>query len=272
MVRKEPTISGLEPIGGDAPKPDSTKSGVKASSAKRPQAQAESASHRTRSASHHPAPEPRETKRAGGSFVAILSLLLTLTVGAGAGYLYQLNQQLQAQVIDSEARLRALEKRLELTGDEATTSMEAVRAKLKWADSEIRKLWGVSHDKNRKSIKANQKSLTSLSSTVEKQKKQLLKAEKDLIAQLKTLEKLKVSLAAAEKNLTDFSALKRQGQENQDKLNSLLSQLGTLERTLEGRIRENEESIEAIDAYRLNHNREFLKLQQRVQQQRIQGP
>src|SRR5690606_25375675 len=85
-----------------------------------------------------------------GSKLAPFAFLLAITGLGLAGYAYW--QLLESQKTTEAAlvRIADLESRLALTGDESEASMAALQAKLKWADSEIRKLWGVAYDTNRK--------------------------------------------------------------------------------------------------------------------------
>src|SRR5690625_6143823 len=73
----------------------------------------------------------------------------------------------EQQVVQSETRITDVERRLDVTYDESVGSIEAVQAKLQWADSEIRKLWGVSYDTNRGNITANREQIAALKKDLE---------------------------------------------------------------------------------------------------------
>ncbi|MFL0796967.1 MAG: hypothetical protein K6L73_05700 [Cellvibrionaceae bacterium] len=267
-MRKEPTISGLDSSPGKNDSPDIDAAAVLSDSGGmgREGGRASRGSASRTNASRRQPPPPVQ-KVSSSSPMAAIAMIIALVAASAAGFLGWQNMQLMEQLADSDTRLKALEEQLTLSGDEASTSIDAVRAKLKWADSEIRKLWGVSHDKNRKKIASNEKKVKQLSSSISSQKKALAKAEKQLAEQKKILDKASGSLATLKKNINDLAAIRMQNQENADDLNSLSNKISVLERGLGERIRENEESIEAIDAYRISHNREFLRLKQQVQGQ-----
>ncbi len=261
MVRKEPTISGLDSSAAKNDSPNIDAAAVLSDSgAMRPDS-----SRTSRQGNARRQAPPRPVQPTSSSPLAGIAIVIAVLAAGATGFLAWQNVQLVSQLAESDVRLKALEEQLTLTGDEASTSMEAMRAKLKWADSEIRKLWGVSYDTNRKKISTNEKKVKQLSSAVSSQKKNLAKAQKQLAEQKKVLDSAAGSLAALKKTMADLASVRIQSQENADDLNSLSNKISVLERGLGERIRENEESIEAIDAYRISHNREFLRLQKRVQ-------
>src|SRR5690606_19966034 len=104
------------------------------------------------------APPPSSSSSA----LAVFALLLALVgVGIGGYFGWQLTET-RTQLLASDARIAELENRLSMSSDESSQSLTQVDAKLKWADSEIRKLWGVSNDVNRKAIAANGEKITGL--------------------------------------------------------------------------------------------------------------
>lgn len=232
VVRKEPTFSGLAP--------DKDDNGG--------QARRGTGSRRV-----PPPMAPPPVKNNDSGSILSASLVVALLAVVASGYLYWQNTLYQQRLNGAESRLAALEKQLELTGDESTQSVAALQAKLKWAESEIRKLWGVSYDTNRKNI-------ASLTDGLKSHKGLLDKTNSQLKGLGSELQKVQASLANLEKSLGDNAALRRQLQSNADQVNKLKDQLSGLKRELAARVRENEEAVEAIDAYRLSHNREFQKL------------
>lgn len=98
-------------------------------------------------------------KGSGGIFSIIVCLVLALLL-AGMGYwvadqfdkVYDQFERTNQQLNLLSQRVQVLEGKLDVSNDSMASSAAAVRATLKEHDSEIRKLWGVSYDRNRKTI------------------------------------------------------------------------------------------------------------------------
>ncbi len=207
-----------------------------------------------------PAPPPSAK---GGSGLAVFAFLVgVIGVGAG-GFAIWTVQALTQELSSAEGRIAELEKRLTLSDDEASQSVTALQANLKQAvkdigtnESEIRKLWDT-RNVNRKAIAQNGDSLKAATTNIEKSVASL---QTDLAARNK-------ALADDVKALGETSAsLGRQLANVRDQLQALdgASQKLALVDQLSGRVRSNEEAIEAIDAYRLNINRQLVELQQKL--------
>lgn len=90
-------------------------------------------------------------------------LFLILGAAGGAGYwLWMQNQMLLAELQDAKGEIRNLDHQLIAADVSANEQDISIEQTLKNHDSEIRKLWGVSYDRNRGAIKANTDSLTDL--------------------------------------------------------------------------------------------------------------
>lgn len=98
-------------------------------------------------------------KGSGGIFSIVVCLVLALLL-AGMGYwvadqfdkVYDQFERTNQQLNLLSQRVQVLEGKLDVSNDSMASSAAAVRATLKEHDSEIRKLWGVSYDRNRKTI------------------------------------------------------------------------------------------------------------------------
>ena len=215
MERKEPTLSGHASV-PERDEPITRRAAVDTSRPSRPQTPAA------------PAPAPSS----GTSPLAIIALLLALAGVAIGGFFGWKLTEAQALLQQAEARIADLEGRLSVTSDESSQSLTQVDAKLKWVDSEIRKLWGISNDVNRKAIAANKAAVD------------------DAIAKI---DSAVLSIAEQGKRLQDFT-------EQVDRVDGQLSSLQALQQ----KVRTNEEAIAAIDAYRRTINRDILELKQRI--------
>lgn len=259
MERKEPTL------GGAAPESYEPESGAR---------RARPAAGNTRPAKSS-ASKPSPVQKAAPSRLGGLALLVAVAALGGSGFLAWQLQQSQEALATADSRLVALEQKFELSDDESSQSVTALQAKLKWADAEIRKLWGVSYDTNRKNISAHKAKLASL--------------EKSLGAVSKTAKATKTTAATAQNQLSklqvEFNELSQQNvagtakfdsalagldsqrkllQQSTDDVNRLKQQLAKLNLDLNSRVKDNEEAIDAIDKHRLTVNRELSQIKQRL--------
>ncbi|MGH1469592.1 MAG: hypothetical protein ACRBCS_00250 [Cellvibrionaceae bacterium] len=251
--RKEPTFSGIKP------ESDEVTTHSKSASGGAPQASSRNSNNRNQSRSSVPQ-QPQATK----SGLAIFALLVALIgVGVGGFSVWQL-QLSQKNLVDAESRIAELEGRLNLTSSESDQSVTAIHEKLKWADSEIRKLWGVSNDKNKKAIKSASDDISKLTSDLKataanaKAAKEASDSQKASFGTLKTLtseqqlvlSQLSDDVAAAKKQL--------------NKLNQLETKINELGNDIPKRIKTNEEAIQAIDSFRRSANADIQQIKQQM--------
>lgn len=245
--RREPTISSSRPESEETPRRNPSASAEPAISSSRQGTQ--KSSGRAREPSHHPA-RPVVVKSKSGPFALFLAFI---AIGASAFLFWQSQQSqiaLQKTLADSEARIAELESKLALTGDEASASVTALQAKLKWADSEIRKLWGVSYDTNRKNITENTDTITAMNKQLKAVDGKIKTATQNVETDVKLLNELvdtqQVSLALIEQKMAAANkATEKMAQENT---------------ALKKRIETNEQAIEAIDAFRRTVNQQLIQL------------
>lgn len=245
--RHEPTISSLPLDKGEAQNrgeiPRSRPQNPAAGHAPRPQA---------------PVATRTVTVRSPLGPVAMIFALAALGV---SGYLFWQSRQAQEKFESTLVLLQATEKRvielenkLNMAGDESTQSMAVLQANVKENASEIRKLWGVSNDRNRKAIEELKttstrltKSLQDLDSAVKKQREELsgeIKVVADLVdAQQSAIAKVDREFASQSKKIT-----------------SQLEKIDSLDTDMRRRMNSTEEAIKSIDAFRAQVNREILQL------------
>tara|TARA_B100000809_G_scaffold149363_1_gene146889 strand:- start:4483 stop:5295 length:813 start_codon:yes stop_codon:yes gene_type:complete len=220
-------------------------------------------------------PMPVHQPKPAGGIVAGLALVVAIAATSGSGYLAWQLQQTETLLLSADTRLQALESRLDFSNEESNQSVEAISAKLKWADAEIRKLWGVSYDTNRKTIKANSNTIKTNSSQLAKTEKQAKAATKASKSAQTLADTHKLQLASLKKLTSDDSvrideALKNLDvqrirlQDTVDKANKANADLARLRNDWGARVKNNEEAIEAIDAYRVRMNRELGELKKRA--------
>ncbi|WP_346839280.1 hypothetical protein [Microbulbifer sp. SAOS-129_SWC] len=197
---------------------------------------------------------PEERSGGGVSVVGVVALILALAGLGAAAFLYTQWQESRAQLVDADKRIAELEKRFEMSDEETSASAEVLTAKVKDNASEIRKLWGVSYDTNRKDIAsnknvtaANKKALASLSSQVGGLKDSL----KKVAAVESALAELRKSATASDR-------------QTKDTLNKMERQLASVRTELTARVGANEEAVESMDAYRRSVNKDLVQLRDAV--------
>lgn len=208
------------------------------------------------------------------SKVAPLALVLAFAGLGAAGFIYWQLTQTQQMLVVSQARIAQLEGKFELTDDEANSSNATIQAKLKEANSEIRKLWGVSYDTNRKAIEANTAKLKSVEklaksagSKVGKQlagvDKKIVAIDKKLQADLKnTVADLSVVNELLEAQQGAITSAEDGNLQTANRLRAVSDKLVIIERAeseLQQQLAINTEAIEAIDAFRRTVNRQLLQ-------------
>ena len=110
-----------------------------------------------------------------------LLLILLLIASAGVGYwLWQQNMQLRNELYGAKSEIQNLDHQLLAADVSANKQGETLEETLNNHASEIRKLWGVSYDTNRKSIASNnaaidemQKKLSTMRDTISTQSKRI---------------------------------------------------------------------------------------------------
>ena len=121
--------------------------------------------------------------------------------------------------------------------------------------SEIKKLWGVSNDINKKKIEANKKDINFLSSKRATMEKSLSSLETQAEKDSKTLANVGgnyLSMSA------DLDAINQQAREAADSLNRLQDAVSRID----SQLKKNAEAIESIDAYRRQINQKIYNLEQ----------
>lgn len=260
--RREPTISGLR-VDTDDPrlrKHSEAQASASSSSAgaasKRPK---NTAGNTTSSATGNTTAQTRKVSAPPvrpvivRSKLAPVALIFALLAAGAAGGLAWLFFEAQKQLVDAETRIAALEEKLVMSDDESTASLAALQASLKEAHSEIRKLWGVSYDRNRKSIETNNNAIASVKSQGSKNSTRLesLSTQITLISDL--VDAQQTALTEVEKSNASVSAQARAMNEK----NAIIDQRVA---ELRSQIDVIEQDIEAINGFRRSVNQELLQL------------
>ena len=201
---------------------------------------------------------PAKSRRSGPSFgqgFAVILLVITLTILAWfLANLHQLLQNNKSDISLADSRIVVLEDRLRVTDMAMTETGQDTQEQLGLWESEVRKLWVVANERNRRWIKDNEASLDrlakslsevevvlrNLSSSVSRHNS-AFDQQQEIIDQLTSVNLQVKALLDSQRDLIDRVNNTRQGVAN-------------MQSTLSGRVFENENAIEAIDAYRLQLN------------------
>lgn len=219
-----------------------------------------------------PAPRDsgREARQGSGTGSRILVTILTLAVLGLAAYSIHLDQQsTQARTAfeNLQARFDHLEGQIMSTDESLSESGAAIQAKLREVDSEIRKLWGVANDRNRKAIEANEEAIKKLNASVSQ-------VEETQRGQTGTISSLRSKVDGFERNIgsanTEVLAAKAEIEQIKERLNTVNAAAERIDATanrvnsLDNRVRAHEEAIQSIDAFRRQTNQSLLQIRQQL--------
>lgn len=245
MERKEPTLSGIAPDKDEIA----------------------SRQQRNQRRSERPptAPPPGPPAAGPGNGLVIFALILAVAGLGGSGFLAWKFYQAAQELAQSQGRIANLEERLNITYDESSESVDAIQEKLDWADSEIRKLWGVAYDTNRKNIAANTAQLTTLQRDLASVRQNADSAQGAVEGLKGSLSELQSEVASLKSAVGSVDEQRKRLQNLEEKLDQVNDQLAQLS-SLPDRVATNEEAIAAIDAYRHSINRELLDIKEQLSQ------
>lgn len=197
------------------------------------------------------------TLSSGWKLIAILSFLGMLIIACVGWQQYQ-------QFIVLQERFQVLDSRLNNTDESVNQSGVAMQVnisnhseQLKKHWSEIRKLWGITNDKNKGKITKNTKDIVFLASK-----------RNDLEASLK---KLQIQIENDRKNLSEVGENFFGVYADMDRLNTLLDEyLVALQKVQTSvdqqnkRVQSNLEAVGSIDAFRRQINQKIIKLEKKI--------
>ena len=232
-------------------------------------------------ASHRRGSKAGSTRRRGtsdgdGPRSIGLNLILVVLVAcvAAAGWFianqHQLIEQERVQMLAAEARLAVLEDRLKLTDEVMSESESDTQETIGFWETEIRKLWAVTNERNRTWIKDNEKGLAKLAKTLdslEKNNRELSTAVGRHDASFKQQQLIVDQLTGVEISIQQLANTQR---EIVDKVNSSSQTVASLQAGLGNRVTENEQAVTAIDAYRVQLNSRIANIERRLE--RLSNP
>lgn len=193
--------------------------------------------------------------------VVVLMALLVLVSGWGVYEIVNLKQQLLSTQSQAEDKLQELEGWQSSTNEQMASSGDEVKDKLKFLDGEMRKLWFVANDRNKKAI-------TGIEVSAAKQLKQIEQALAALEKNTGALNQNTKKIESANKKLDGLTGTAAGPAlttlELTEQLRELQTSLAGLQSNLTGRVNTNEQAIEAIDAFRRQANQTMSQLQMTI--------
>lgn len=263
MERKEPTISG-------SIKPEKDEVSARQPQSRDPKQRPSAGPRPPEGKRPPPPPSGHGPGSAGSNGLAIVALIIAVAGLGGSGFLAWQWKVAQDDLVQANSRIESLERRLDITSDESSEYVENIQEKLEWADTEIRKLWGVSYDTNRGRISANQQNIEALRNDLNSVKGTADSAS-TRVGELSTaLEETQGELSGLNESLEALQASTGSLEEQRRRLQNLSEDVDRLDQSLANlagvadRVSTNEEAIAAIDSFRVSINRELMSIKEQL--------
>ncbi len=211
----------------------------------------------------------RTPKDRDGRMIGLNLMLAVLVAGlVVAGWFIANQHQLLVEealaLEDAKGRIAVLEDRLRVTDEALTETGQTTNEQINFWESEIRKLWGVTNDRNKKWIKENEAALAKLSKSMTA----LELADKEVKGTLGRHESAFAQQQSMIDQLTSIEIQMQQVLRSQrdlvDKVNSAQQSVAGLQSGLTNRVRENEQAVAAIDAYRQQLNSRLADIERKL--------
>lgn len=213
---------------------------------------------------------PNSSSSGGGGRSLGVNLVLAVLV-AGlmvAGWFIANQHQLltaEKKALDAaESRIALMEERLRMTDETLIDSEKDTEEQIGFWESEIRKLWAVSNERNKKWIEDNKAAIGKLTKSlgaIEASNRDLgtaigrheaaFKQQQAIIDQLTSLEISIQQLANTQRDIVD-------------KVNTASQSVASLNSGLANRVTENEQAVAAIDAYRVQVNTRLANIERKL--------
>ena len=185
---------------------------------------------------------------------SVLILLLLLIAGGYGGYEYVVlekkHENLSIRFDELESRLMSTDESVSQSGAALQLKLSKHESDLKRHWSEIRKLWGVSNDRNKTNIASNKKDISFLANQNNHSKANLELTEKRVTDNKTLYSNTDKELKALDKNIMKLS----------DRLNKMKILQDKHERSQV----EIDEAVAAIDSFRRQTIQKLYSLEQRV--------
>ena len=193
---------------------------------------------------------------------------MAIIVGVGGWFVYDLFEATEDELENARARITLLEERVRITDEAVTETGATANEQINLWESEIRRL-EQQRKKNKSAIEGNReeyekqaKTVTAIETSIRGLKAQVSRHEGSFTEQQKVLDELNTLQNNVEQ-------LINQQRDLVDKVNVTSVTTSGLRSSLETRVKENEEAIVAIDAYRREVNARLADLKRRLELPRL---
>lgn len=205
----------------------------------------------------------------GARMIGINLILAILVVGlVMAGWFIANQHQMltkdQATMATAQKRIAILEDRLRITDEAMTDTGQNTKEQIDFWEAEIRKLWAISNERNRKWIKDNESGLkkqaqtlasvqasnTELNASVGRHES-AFRQQQEIIDQLTSVELQIQQIFSAQRDLVD-------------KANAAQQMVASLQAGLVNRVSDNEQAVASMDAYRVALNSRLSRIERRL--------
>ena len=201
---------------------------------------------------------PAKSRRHARSFsqgFAVMLLVITLTILVWfLANLYQLLQNNKSDISSADSRIVVLEDRLRVTDMAMTETGQDTQEQLGLWEAEVRKLWVVANERNRSWIKENEASLARLVESFSEIEVVLRNLSSSVSRHDGAFDQQQVIIDQLTSMNLQVKALLDRQRDLIDRVNNTRQGITNMQSTLSERVFENENAIEAIDAYRLQLN------------------
>jgi len=213
-------------------------------------------------------PGPRRRGGSGGSggrMIGVNLILVVLIAGLvlAGWFIANQHQQLTAEsaaLDDAEARLKVLEDRLRTTDEAMTETGQETSEQINFWESEIRKLWAVSNERNKKWIQDNQKAIEGQKKSMD----ELLASNRNLSAAVGRHE---TAFKQQQDIIDQLTGLELQIQQLVNSQRELITSVNKVQQTvtsLAARVGDNEQAVAAIDSWRVQLNSRLTAMERRL--------
>jgi len=224
---------------------------------------------RRRAAAGAPRRRGGDSGGGGGSRMFSTTLLVVLIGGlAVAGwFIVEQYQRLEADaraLTEAKERIDVLEDRLRVTDEALSETGEETSEQINFWESEIRKLWAVSNDRNKKWIEDNQKAIAKLEESVSGLRSTAREIQSTLGRHESAFARQQEMVDQLTSVQMQLQQLSRSQRDLVDKVNAAQQAVAKLDSGVANRVAQNAEAIEAIDAYRLQLNSRLADIERRL--------
>ena len=199
----------------------------------------------------------------------VVSVILLLGLVSAGWFLFVQQHELgeeRKRLDQANQRLIVLEERLSATDTAIMQEGQDTKEQIGFWQDEIRKLWAVSNERNKKWIKDNERNISKINANIDV----VLASTRDIKAAVDRHESAVNQQQAVIDQLTSLDLQLQQIVRSQrdlvDKVNNTNASFSQIRGDLSGKVNDNVEAIESMDAYRVTLNAKIRELELRLGQ------